>query len=219
MREHLKIGFVLFLMGLGIFLDEAVAQPHRYDIEAGIIEYKIVGSENGTEMLYFDRWGMREARYITYETQMYGLRHLVTILEGDWIYRLDLDKKIGTKEQNIILKELLESPSQDNIPLGVKAIAKMGGEPIKMEEVRGKTCEVWEIKAMGKRFWLWEGIMLKAQTERGIIHTTQEATAILEGQISEDKFMIPADIQFIEGNIDEILLSLSEVMLDNRGHP
>ena len=218
LKGQLKIFFTLLLFGIINQSGYAVAQTHRYGIESGIIEYKIVGSENGTEMLFFDRWGMREARYTTYETQLYGLRHLLTIIDGEWLYRIDLDKKIGTKEQNIILKELLDHPEEDNILLAVKVIAKMGGMRGNPEEVRGKACEVWEIKAMGKQFWLWEGIMLKVQTEQGIKHTTQEATAILEGQIPEDKFIIPTDIQFIEGNIDDILLSFQNAPLHNQGN-
>ncbi|GIV30678.1 MAG: hypothetical protein KatS3mg029_0029 [Saprospiraceae bacterium] len=45
----------------------------RYGIEKGILYFRLDGAVKGTETIYFDHWGWREAKYINTETD---LRHL-----------------------------------------------------------------------------------------------------------------------------------------------
>ena len=71
-----------------------------FDIESGIIEYEITGSQTGTKKLYFTDWGRKQAEYsntILRVGKYSKEANLLKINDGDWQYIIDLDRKTGTK--------------------------------------------------------------------------------------------------------------------------
>lgn len=204
--------FLIFLVS-AVTQAPAAAWPYkRYLVESGIAEYLISGTQSGIEILYFDRWGMREARYIRSETAGAGFSNILTLIDGEWIYTIDLDKKIGNKVKNELLKKILdESSPEDPIPLGEKMMAAAGGKKIGENKIVEKMCDVWEIKHEGRRFWLWNWIPLKSEEKTASVDTTFAAASLqVDVTIPEEKFQIPEDIYFIEGDINNILLSLKK---------
>ncbi|OGX27961.1 MAG: hypothetical protein A3D10_00200 [Omnitrophica WOR_2 bacterium RIFCSPHIGHO2_02_FULL_48_11] len=191
-----------------------IVNPHkRYLVESGIIEYVISGTQNGIEIAYFDRWGMREARYTRSETVGLGFSNTLTVIDGEWIYMIDLDKRIGNKVRNELLKKALEQSSPgDKVPLGKRMMAIAGGEKMDKELIVEKKCDVWQIVPQGRKFWMWNWIPLKSETKSETVDTTFAAASLQTGvMIPEEKFSIPEGIQFIEGNISDILLSLQRM--------
>ncbi len=182
----------------------------RYFVESGIVEYIISGTQSGIEIAYFDRWGRREARYTKSEVAGLGFSNTLTIIDGEWIYTIHLDKKIGSKIKNeLLMKALEESSPEDKTPLGEKMMSLVGGEKIDNERIGEKMCDIWEIKHQGQKFWIWNGIPLKSEQKTAFVDTTFAAVSLQAGAlISEEKFKIPEDINFIEGNINDMLLSL-----------
>lgn len=187
------------------------AGHRRYQIESGIVEYQMSGGQNGSETIYFDRWGMREAKYTRTEISFSGITqktNTLTLIDGEWIYVLDMDKRTGTKTKNTLLKTIAEKTGKKDFgEIGEQMLRDMGGEKIGSEEIAGKPCDVWEVKRLGSRSWVWKSIALKTQVKLGGLEMTSVATLIEEGvSIPEDKFALPSDVNITESEgIDKAL--------------
>jgi len=209
---YLLLSIVVVAVVFVVYISQANNGYRRYQMESGIIEYSITGAQSGTGVVYFDRWGMREAKYASVEFfSPGGVRrsNTLTILDGDWIYNIDLDKKIGTKKKNVVLKEVLdEVDNEDPDAVGKGMMEKAGAEIVGQEKISKMTCDVWEIKQTGEKTWLWRWLPLKSQARvmGGVVVTAVKK--IKEGaRIPDEKFAVPPKIYFIDGDIDSILLS------------
>lgn len=176
----------------------------RYGIESGMIEYTMSGTQTGTETIYFDRWGLREAKYTQSDKNMMGMNEKTETLiffDGAWMYTIDLIRKTGTKMENPLLNDLSdESPNKDLAKLGEEMLSGMGGIQVGSENILGKTCEVWEAEEISFKSWVWKGIALKTQVNMMGMGSNVIATRIEEGvKIPEEKFTIPRDVEISEG--------------------
>lgn len=176
----------------------------RYGIESGIVEYNISGMQTGTETLYFDHWGMREAKYTNAAISFGGVSkkiHTLTLTRNDSVYSIDLDSKTGTAMQNPMMNTMMKNAKgKDLMEMGMEMMKNMGGEKIGTEEILGKTCDVWEIKKMGSKASVWNAIPMK--TEASMMGMTQSivATKIDEdASIPEEKMRIPSDVKMTQG--------------------
>ena len=194
----------------------------RYGIEKGVVEYKYTGAEEGTEIVYFDRCGMREARYKKTKLTLAGMTqksNTLTLLDSKWTYNIDLDKRTGTKIETTLLKEIVDkSGSKDLGKVGENMMKSMGGEKIGSEEIAGKMCDVWEIKSLNSRSWVWNYITLQTEVKMMGMEVTTTATRIEEGaEIPEEKFAIPSDVQITERqDIKKILEGMKKGMKKNK---
>jgi len=76
----------------------------------------------------------------------------------------------------------------------------MGGVKVGTEVVLGKTCDVWEIKNMKSKTWVWKGVTLKTQASMPNMDMTIMATKFEDGvAIPPDKLKIPSDVKITEG--------------------
>jgi hypothetical protein len=176
----------------------------RYGIESGIVEYAVSGAQKGTETLYFDRWGQREATYTDTELSFAGIsqkQKTLNILEGELGYNINLATRAGTKTTNPLFKKILDrSPDKNLGDLGLRMLEEMGGVKIGTEEVAGKLCDIWEIKNLQSKSWLWKVVTLKVQVKMAGMEVTKTAARFEEGvSIPEDRFTIPSDIKISEG--------------------
>ena len=171
----------------------------RYGIKSGIIEYKISGLQNGTEVIYFDNWGIKEAKYTKTELNIAGVsskEDKVVLMDGEWSYDYDAIQKKGTKLKNPLYEMFKNMKEKDLKSLGEKMMKGMGGEKTGEETILGKPCEVWEVKELQMKVWVWENISLKTETNL-MERITVEATKIQENvAIPADKFSAPDDIEF-----------------------
>ena len=176
----------------------------RYGIESGVVEYAVSGAQKGTETLYFDRWGQREATYTDTEISFAGIsqkQNTLNLLEGELIYNLNLSTRTGTKTVNPVFKKILDrSPDKNLADLGLRMLEEMGGVKIGTEQVAGKLCDVWEVKNLNSKSWLWKAVTLKVQVKMAGMEVTKTAARFEEGvAIPNDKFAIPADVKISEG--------------------
>ncbi|MEP1095142.1 MAG: hypothetical protein ABJG78_08530 [Cyclobacteriaceae bacterium] len=182
----------------------------RYGIKSGIIEYELSGAQSGKETVYFDDWGYREAKYTEAEFSFSGFtqkNNSITIMEGKMIYSIDLSTNTGTKVENTMFDGLED---EDLEKMGEKMMKEMGGEKTGTEEVMNKECDVWEIKHMGSKTWVWKSIPLKTEVNMGM-QMNIVATSITEGDVPAEKFEIPEGITFQDaGNLDDIMKKLKE---------
>ena len=186
----------------------------RYQVESAMIEYEMSGPQKGTEMLYFDKWGMREAKVTNTAMAFVGFTkktNQLVILDGEWSYSIDLDKKTGTKTKHPLMQEIAEKQGKDFAKVGEQMMSRMG-ERVGSEEVAGKMCEVWEVKDLGSKSWVWKGIPLKTHVNMVGMRQTVTATKVeADASIPDDKFAIPSGVTITEGpDVKELLKQMKK---------
>lgn len=199
-------------LGLGILalaggMTKSFGQEvQRYKIRSGIVEYKLSGVQTGSETIYFDRWGMREAKYSQAETKMMNMsikKNILTLLDGDWTYSVDLDAKTGTKVPTPLLKDLsaqAKREGKDLTDIGEDIMKRSGAKKIGEETFLGKRCDVWEIQNLKTKTWVWQGLALK--TEASMMGKTIliEATRVQENvSVPPEKLALPKGVVITEG--------------------
>lgn len=180
------------------------ASTHRYEVESGEISYRLNGVQQGYETVYFDQWGNREARY-TKATHKLGsgvdrkVDRLI-LTDKEWVYTIDFLEKTGTKTKNPAYDKTLKQSNlnpRDLSRINAQKLLKLGGQKVGEDQVADLTCDVWEVKRLAAKFWIWKQIVLrrtpKITTERTIV---REAVRVTTGQkIPADKFALPKNIK------------------------
>jgi hypothetical protein len=158
--------------------------------------------QTGTAIMYFDDYGMKEATYENTVMDMYGIKletESINYLVGYFQYILDIKNNIATKTKNTILQSLVEKSKGDLEEVGRDMFVSMGGEMTGTENMIGKPCEIWELKSMGTKIWVWENIPLRSETNLMGIQILRVATKIDENAvIPTEKLEVPTDIEFTE---------------------
>lgn len=185
---------------------ETPGYPKRYLVESGIIEYEMSGMQKGTETVYFDKWGWREAKYTNSELSIAGITRKETklsIMDGDWIYNIDLESRTGTKIKNTLLPQFIEAAKkkgQTMTELGEEMMRNMGSEKSGTDTVAGQPCDVWVSKQMGSRSCVWNGVTLQTEVTMGGMRMTSNATRFqANAAVPADKITIPGDVKITEG--------------------
>ena len=181
----------------------ATNTPKRYPkSKSGIIKYEIYGATiAGTEVLYYDDWGSREAKYITTTMELGGLsvtRNTLVLLEenGQWINNVDLNARTGIRMRNPRYKDSIGQSRREREKNEEKKNIDAGGRKVEIERVIGKPCVVWDEQNTGIKTCTWNGIVLKKISDLGFSRTTTVATEIEERvSVPEEKFTIPPDIE------------------------
>lgn len=170
-------------------------ESRRYpELKSAIIKYKVSGMNNGTETVYIDDWGRREAIYKKFTTKMMGIdldRNFMTLIteNGKWVYNIDLNSRIAIR-MNYAGYKALQGNSGSNMDVAIGAV-KIG-----TEEILGKVCDVWEKSYPFSKTWMWKGIALKKDQDVSAMGVVSEATEIqINISIPEDKLMIPSDVK------------------------
>ncbi len=168
----------------------------RYGIKEACIEYTVSGSQAGTEILYFDNYGIREAKHekktikigpITQEEDK------ATYLEdGVTQYIVNRKDGTGTKTKAKIMEQF---EGKDMTKVGEKMMTQMGGKKIRTEEFLGRQTDVWEVKQMGTTTWVWKGVTLKTITDFMGMKVSIVATKISES-FDKKKVQKPTNIDY-----------------------
>ncbi len=175
--------------------ETAVKESRRYpELKSAIIKYKVSGMNNGTETVYIDDWGKREAIYKKFTSKMMGIeleRNSMTLIteNGKWVYNIDLNSRTAIKMDSKGFKAL-QGNSGSNMDVAIGAV-KDG-----TEEILGKTCDVWRKNHPYSMTWTWKGISLKKDQNVATMGVVAEAVEIQENvSIPEDKVTIPSDVK------------------------
>jgi hypothetical protein len=200
-KKIVACGLALLIVPIIVLAQEDPYEGYkRYPIESAIIEYKVSGSQIGTETLYFDKYGMREAKYT--DTVMMGMkRQSLTLILGQWMYNIDLGTKIGAKVETPMLKKLAEeSKVKELYKSNEELMLAIGAERTGTEKIAGKACDVWEIKSANTKTWLWNWISLKTEVRMGGMEILMEAVSIKpEVEIPVSRFAVPEGAKISEG--------------------
>ncbi|MEZ4887029.1 MAG: hypothetical protein R3E32_20025 [Chitinophagales bacterium] len=188
----------------------------RYEVKSGIVEYETTGTMNsGKETLYFDDYGRKEAKYTQTTVTVPGMNmkqtsNQLTIMDGDWIYSIDLDKKTGFKMKPEMLEKMAKNKGNDLGKVGKEMLEQMGGKKVGEETVLGKNCEIWEMSSFGTKIWIWNNLSLKNETNMMGMEIKQLATKVETNvSIPTEKFEVPNDITISDENPMEKLEDLN----------
>jgi hypothetical protein len=186
-----------------------------FDIESGIIEYEISGSQTGSKKLYFDDWGRRQAEY-TNSTIKVGkyTKHteLLKITLGEWQYIINLENKTGTKRENPVVEKMFELKDQINYgKFGEQLLFLNGGFESGNESLAGKNCKIYEFKKQNSKKWMWNWILLKSETQTGGVQITVLAKKIQENvSIPDSIFNLPPNVLITEVDLESIRNQIPE---------
>jgi hypothetical protein len=159
----------------------------------------------GTETLYFDNYGMEEIKTTKVVMEMMGIKQETStkvIMKDKWIYSIDNTTNTANKLENPIYSMFPDGVSGDEI--GEKMMVKMGGKKIGNETIDGRDCDIWELKKMMSKIWVWQTIPIKTEINMMGMNITQTATSVeTDIPVMPSMFQIPAGIQIQEmDNID-----------------
>ncbi len=182
------------------------AKMKRYGVKQACIEYTVSGDmQSGTEVLYFDHWGAREAKYEMKTIKVGPMKteeNKVTYMEGSMAYTVNLKDNTGSKMENPMLKGF---EGQDLSEVGEKMMKQMGGKKIGSEKFLGKQCDIWEIKQMGTKSWVWKGVPMKTELNMMGMKINVVATKISEN-FDKSKLQRPKNIDYKD--MSEMMKSL-----------
>ena len=182
----------------------------RYPFKSAIVKYSISGDfQKGTETLYIDDYGARTRteRHVTMTIMgMTQKDDEIVIDDGAFMYRIDLDKKTGTKTRSISSE--VEKAFAQMSPEQKQAMEKIGREmvkgltgkneikPVGTGTVLGRECEIYDV--MGARSWQWKKLVLRMESP-GMGNMKQVAVELkVNCPIPEDAFRPPDGVTIVD---------------------
>ncbi|MCA9400862.1 MAG: hypothetical protein KC713_04495 [Candidatus Omnitrophica bacterium] len=196
---------MIVFMGLILCASTGFAFEKRYEMKSGIVEYQMTGQNSGTETLYFDDYGKKEARYRKQEMNIMGFtqRHeTIDIIDYPWMYSYDAKSnqasKVNYEEQ---MKMFLgENQSQQQMKDFSESMVKaMGGVKIGTENILGKKADLYEMKNFGYKVAVWKGLPLKVDVNMMGFSFQMIAKDIKTNtSIDAAKFRLPATARIVE---------------------
>jgi len=175
----------------------------KYHIKSGIIEYEVSGASKGKEVVYFDDYGIKEAKYSNQEIEMMGIKqktNQIVISDSKNIYTLDVETKTGTKMKNPLLGSMPEDKNLEE--LGKEIMTNMGGKVIGSETLLGKNCEIWEVSQLSAKIWVWNTIPLKTEVNMMGLKITSTATKFEpNASVPKEKFAVPDGYKITESTL------------------
>jgi hypothetical protein len=167
-----------------------------FGVESGIVEYAFSEDSLEHEILYFDRFGTRQAK-LRYNSGT-GDSSL-TIEDGAMTYTIDLRGRTGSKMKNPF------GTSDMGSVLGYKEerMERMAGATkTGQKEIMGHTCDVWtnpatDLVDVETRTCFYKGVNLAMALETGGEIVTVNAVKFEENaKVGDEKFKVPAGIDF-----------------------
>jgi hypothetical protein len=186
------------------------APQTKYKIKSGIVTNEMdnpVGQGKITTVLYFDDYGAKEASVTKTEMKMMGMAvktHNVEITRDGYQYKLDMEKKTGTKFK-------MPATTGGIASFANMSAADMGSEMAKEYNIRkeasqtvaGKECEVYSMdnqkRQMKGTFATYQGIPMKVDQMMGGMKITSEVVKFEENAaMPAGIFDVPADVKIEE---------------------
>jgi len=170
----------------------------RAEYKSGVVEYKTTGFTTGTQTLYFDEWGFKNAVIQSMKVGNETIQNHIIITEG-WTYQMNKSEKRFFKIKNDDSEKyrVLYEKYKDNEKATAELLKQAGGQFIGKEKFLDKDCDIWDMPAQNSKNWLWKGVILKSVMSMPIGELVFEATSIkLNVAIPDSVFAIPKNIEF-----------------------
>ena len=196
-----KLLFISLIISIAISAQDF----KRYEFKSGKVVYQSTGSMTGSETMYFDNYGMLEVKNTTATLEMMGIKQVTdtkVIMNNKWVYTIDNNSGEANKMENPLYSMFTKGTDLEKV--GEEMMKNMGGVKIGTETIIGKNCDIWEIKKLMSKVWVWKSIPIKSEINMMGMKITQLATSVeVDIEVSADKFKIPEGVEFKDiGNID-----------------
>ena len=198
--------FIIALSLIFVFQAQAQQAQKRYTVESGKIEYKLTGNTTGTKTVYFDDYGEKyyEQLKSVSVTKIFGVTdrtetNKITIINKSHFWTID--KENGNNMEGELpyytssratfgnMTEAEQKKFADNL------LKSFGGKREGTEKILGYTCE--KVSVMGSLSWIYNGIILKSETEIMGIVAIETAINFEENiSISSSRFNAPSGVKF-----------------------
>ena len=195
----------LLFISLIISITISAQDFKRYEFKSGKVIYTSTGSMTGNETMYFDNYGMLELKETKATLEMMGIKQVTdtkTIMNGKWVYTIDNNSGEANKVENPLYSMFPKGTDLEKV--GEEMMKNMGGKKIGTETLLGKDCDIWEIKKLMSKVWVWKSIPIKSEVNMMGMNITQLATSVeVNINVSANKFKIPEGVEFKDmGKID-----------------
>lgn len=180
----------------------------RYSVKSGIIKFEYAGARTGTEIMYFDKYGLREAKYTDVEINNKGEKqedHKLELIKDNFTYKIDLAANTGIKIKTPFTKDMIgQDMTKEH---GESMMEEMGGKKVGTGEILGKECEIWEMKSFGTKTWVHKGIILKTESDfMGMKYSVVATDIQFDVDVPEEKFELPKGVKLSKGQDLEDLM-------------
>jgi hypothetical protein len=200
--KQFNFHFDYFFLVVFLFLSAVQIRPQEislkpYGIESGIINYKYSGSETGTSILYFDKWGNRSAMNMdTKRNDQPRKGWVISLKEYQYIFDPSSPDN-GIKMKNPLIETLQKMDNPDYDKAVEELYSKMGMNKSGTEKFMDRECIVY--KNDNGKILTWNGILMLMDMNYGGVKTKQEVTSIdINIPVDDKYFEIPKDIKFSE---------------------
>ncbi len=149
--------------------DELVAAGYkRYGIEKGAFIFRIDGAVNGTEHVFFDHWGWREAKFTRTTTEVQNLyeeTNEVQYLDGGRRYVYSpKTKKAQYFDSDQVEAMAARYKTKDMVLVGNEMLKNMGMVPAGKAKVGEIECDVWAKSSPKIRLYMWQGLTMAEES-------------------------------------------------------
>ncbi|MCF8246330.1 MAG: hypothetical protein K9J37_22700 [Saprospiraceae bacterium] len=174
----------------------------RYGIEKGALIFRLDGAVNGTEHIFFDHWGWREAKYTRTSTELGTFNEETDeaqYLEGERRYVYDVKtKKARYFDSQSIIKTADQYNTKDMVVVGNEMLKNMGMTPAGKANVGTTECDVW-VKATPKiRLYMWQGLTL---AEESYVNNIPIGRRCLQMELEKDppleRLLLPKGVEVV----------------------
>ncbi|PQJ71935.1 hypothetical protein [Polaribacter butkevichii] len=195
---------------LSIKTEQQALKLKRYEVESGIIKYKItingsvLGSEilgSGIASLYFKDWGnlelVEEESTRTTNTTVFHKKntdivatHTMSKLNNGESYSVDFNRKQIFLKRDMAMELHKKFVNGDVNKVGVKMLEGIGGKLVGNEKFLGYNCEAWNIH--GAKQLMYKGVVLRLEMTMMGVKTVKEATNIqINTRVDDSHFKLP----------------------------
>lgn len=233
MQFFIKVALIGVLMVAGVLADENPWDV-RLPFKSATITYDVSGMQSGTETLYIDEYGKKKAlfrkasgkvMFQTIETDT------VEITTQEWLYKIDLNKKSGTKtvnpakyfkeEYDKLTHKEQQTVNENAEKMGTSMIGGMQGS------VEKNAATILGYKAdkttmMGSAVYMMHGSSVALKTESQIMGISSKSVAVelKKGAVPKNVFDLPKGVEItFDKDADEMMRTMAKSVIDRLKDP
>lgn len=233
MQFFIKVALMGVLMVAGVLADENPWDV-RLPFKSATITYDVSGMQSGTETLYIDEYGKKKVMFHkasgkvmfqTIETDT------VEITTQEWLYKIDLNKKSGTKTVNPVkyFKEEYDKLTHKEQQTVNENAEKMGTSMIggMQGSVEKNAATILGYKAdkttmMGSTVYVMHGSSIALKTESQIMGMSSKSVAVelKKGAVPKNVFDLPKGMEItFDKDADAMMRTMAKSVIDRLKDP